>query len=62
MRKLAGWMAALLLWAALVPCAAAESKRYETSFLDVFDTFSQVVVYADTQRLRRKFCRPSMTN
>ena len=49
MRKLAGWMAALLLWAALVPCAAAESKRYETSFLDVFDTFSQVVVYADTQ-------------
>ena len=49
MRKLAGWMAALLLWAAIVPCAAAESKRYETSFLDVFDTFSQVVVYADTQ-------------
>ena len=49
MRKLAEWMAALLLWAALVPCAAAESKRYETSFLDVFDTFSQVVVYADTQ-------------
>ena len=49
MRKWTGWMAALLLWAALVPCAAAESKRYETSFLDVFDTFSQVVVYADTQ-------------
>ena len=49
MRKRTGWMAALLLWAALVPCAAAESKRYETSFLDVFDTFSQVVVYADTQ-------------
>ena len=49
MRKLAGWIAALLLWTALAPCAAAESKRYETSFLDVFDTFSQVVVYADTQ-------------
>ena len=49
MRKLAGWIAALLLWTALAPCAAAESRRYETSFLDVFDTFSQVVVYADTQ-------------
>ena len=49
MRRLAGWIAALLLWTALAPCAAAESKRYETSFLDVFDTFSQVVVYADTQ-------------
>ena len=49
MRKLAGWMAAVLLWTALAPCAAAECKRYETSFLDVFDTFSQVAVYADTQ-------------
>ena len=49
MRKWTGWVAVLLLWTALAPCAAAESKRYETSFLDVFDTFSQVVVYADTQ-------------
>lgn len=49
MRKWTGWAAVLLLWTALAPCAAAESKRYETSFLDVFDTFSQVVVYADTQ-------------
>ena len=49
MKRLAGWAAALLLWTALTSGAAAESKRYETSFLDVFDTFSQVVVYADTQ-------------
>ena len=38
-------LAALLVWL-LIGNVPKEAKRYELSFLDVFDTYSQVVVYA----------------
>ena len=47
MKRLLALMVCVLL---LTSCAAsAETQRYTASFLDVFDTASQLVIYADSQ-------------
>ncbi|MDD3409756.1 MAG: FAD:protein FMN transferase [Eubacteriales bacterium] len=47
MRKVS-WLLILLVVLSLLPMnGLAEVKRYEASFIDVFDTYSQVVVYTD---------------
>lgn len=40
------WLLLLLAALALPVSACAEVKRYEASFIDVFDTYSQIVIYS----------------
>lgn len=48
-------LALLLLLSLAAPAgAAAELRRYETSFMDVFDTFSQAIVVAESQEVAQE--------
>lgn len=47
MKRLLGLLVSMLL---LCACTAASSERYTASFIDVFDTASQIVIYADDQK------------
>lgn len=50
MRRTIALIVLALMLLPLASCGRAEMKRYEASFLDVFDTFSQIVIYATDEQ------------